>query len=166
MRSTWSNALLIVAVVFAAAPSSAQEPAANAKRGERVFVRLTDSKRELQGRLIDLGRDTVSIEVNERRMDLPLTRVLRVDQKQHDSLLNGAIFGLLYVAACAKWWCRQGLSTSAKASAGDMLGAAAVGAGVGALWDASIEKRVTIFNGPAPPAFASPSARLFLTLRF
>ena len=87
---------------------------------------LVDAESELRGRLLRLDPQWLSIEVEKRRIDLPLHRVLKIEKKVNDTLLDGALLLGLFVAACAKWWCAQGApsgpicpktSTSASASA-------------------------------------------------
>jgi hypothetical protein len=145
-----------IGVLFAARPSPAQD----------VVVTLADQKKPIEGRLLNLNAQTLSIQVNEREVNLPLSRVLRVDKQVHDSVLNGAILGMLYVAACAKLWCSQGSRSSAKATALDIVGAAAVGAGVGALWDRAIERRETIFPAPGSSAQRPHRVGVRVQLRF
>ncbi len=157
-------AAAVTAGVLNSTPCLAQDMSIST--GQRVFVKLTDSKHEIPGRLVSLTAETLSIDSRDGRMDVPLTRVLRVDKKVHDSLLNGAILGMLYVAACAKWWCGQGASGHDHATTSDVLLGAAVGAGVGAWWDSMFERRVTIYNGPGQAAPHSPGMALRVQLRF
>src|SRR6266545_3620062 len=157
-------AAVVTAGMLNGPPCAAQDLTAG--KGDRVFVKLTDSKRVLEGRLLSLDAETVSIEAGDGRMDLPLTRVLRIDEQVHDSLLNGAIFGMLYVAACVKWWCGQGTSGVSHPTTRDVLLGAAIGAAAGAQWDEAFERRVTIYNGPAQAAPRSSGLALRLQLRF
>jgi hypothetical protein len=131
-----------------------------------VRVKLTDSKRPIAGRLIRLDSETLAIQVKDGTMEIPLTRVIQVDKQVHDSLLNGAIAGMLYVAACVKWWCGQGLSGPYHPTGTDIALGAAVGAAAGARWDALFEKRETIYRGPAPAAPALPRAAVAFRVRF
>jgi hypothetical protein len=137
-----------------------------ANTGQRVFVKLTDSKRELHGRLLSLTAETLSIESRDGRIDVPMTQVLRVEKKVRDSLLNGAIFGMVYVAACMKWWCEQGGSGHDHPTTGDVLLGVTTGAAIGAWWDSMLERRVPIYNGPAQATRHSSGMALRFQLRF
>lgn len=139
-----------VALVFAvmpwAAPARAQPappPPPAEKQFARARVMLAD--REVHGRLIRFDSQTVTIEVDKRQFDLPMADVRQIDVKERDSLRNGALFGALYVAACAKWWCGQGLDGPSEGSMHVVLGAG-MGALVGAGIDALFSRRKTLYK--------------------
>jgi hypothetical protein len=163
MTANWGAAAIVCVTAFITS-SECLAQSVPVAADEEVFVRLVDSKREVRGRLVHLDASTLSIWGRNGRVDFPLTRVARVDKKERDSLVNGAMFGLLYVGACTIWWCSQGLSTS-ETSPADVIGGAVVGAAVGALVDAAIKKRVTIYRGPAGIS-SPPAASIAVTLRF
>ena len=85
-------------------------PDRSTTKREKVFVTLVDAEDELHGGLLRLDSQSLSIEVEKRRVDLPLHRVLKIEKKVHDTVLDGAVLLGLFVAACAKWWCAQGAS--------------------------------------------------------
>ena len=89
--------------------------------------------------------DTLSIEVDERKVTVPLSRVLRIEKKKHDTVLDGALVFAAFLAACARWWCAQG-TDSEPSFPRDIFLAAGAGALYGAGIDALIYRRTTIFE--------------------
>ena len=166
-RTSVTTALL---ALICAAPAAAQDPptvsAGDEQTLERVWVKLTDSKKELSGRLLALDNDVVSIEIKRNarveRLDLPLARVQRVRQKVRDSVVEGALLMGAYVAACQIWWCAQGLDEAP--GAGQAILGVGVGAAIGAFLDSRIYRRKTIFEATGPGSV--PKASVSLTLRF
>jgi len=59
-------------------------------------------------------------------------------------LINGAVFSALYVAACMKWWCQQGLDGSSGQGPLDVVLGIGMGALMGAGIDALFKKRTTV----------------------
>ena len=148
-----------LAAIVGVASASAQEstsqsgPEHAVGASERAIVKLAGPDREIRGRLLRLDSRVLSLQVDDRRVDLPLDQVRQVDVIRPDSLVNGAVFGALYVAACMAWWCGQGLDSSSSQGPLDVVLGVGMGALVGAGIDALFKKRTTIFTagGPAQP---------------
>ena len=127
MMKTLRLALLVVLVCNS--PAVAQESF------KQVWVTQSDSGEVLNGRILDLTPASLSLLLpDNRRVDVPLDRVLRIEARG-DSLRNGAaigalIFGGLTALACGASVGGTYCVTSALANAG--LGAL-MGAGVDAL---------------------------------
>lgn len=168
----------VVIAVLAVGPVSAQEttaqrepqraPKSGAVTMDRVSVRVAGSAREIRGRLIHLGSHTLTLQVDNdadggparATIDLPIGRVLQIDREEHDPLLDGAILGAIFLAACAKWWCGQGTSGPAPSP---WLGAG-LGALVGAGIDSALYGRTMIFGPGTPPR--AGAARVGVTFAF
>jgi hypothetical protein len=67
----------------------------------------------------------------------------------------------LYVAACVKWWCAQGMSGGPHPPRDKWIGVAA-GAGVGAAIDSVLFRRTPIYLAPGSP----PGKQAALTFSF
>jgi hypothetical protein len=165
-RTCASAALL---ALWWCAPANAQERTSSADEKQtlqRVWVKLADSNKELNGRLLKLDEHMVSIEIGRasgvKKVDVPLASVLRIRQKERDSLIEGALLMGAYVAACQIWWCGQGLDKAP--GAGQAILGVGVGAAIGAFLDSRIYRRKTIFEATGPGS--SPKASVSLTLRF
>jgi hypothetical protein len=173
-------ALHALALVLGASSAGAQQPSTESVldeadvKVERVVVTLTGAEREVRGRLLRLDAQTLTIEIDNndgdglparKKVDLPLTRVLQVDVVKRDSLIDGAILGAVFVAACARWWCAQGADRPAEIPRDVWIGAG-VGALVGAGIDAALFRRTTIYRagGSSPPLM--PGASVSFRLRF
>ena len=71
-------------------------------------VRNLRRHNELSGRLLRLDSQSLSIEVEERRVDMPLHRVLKIEKKVKDTVLDGALLlgtirrGVREVVVCAR----------------------------------------------------------------
>jgi hypothetical protein len=137
--------------------------------GKTVIIRMAAQDRVFRGRLIELTRDLVRVEVpteggdaQPRRavVELELARVGYIDIEEHDSLINGAVLGALFLAACAAWWCSQGTDEPVKLPRDAFIGAG-LGALVGASIDAKLFERRRIWDAPLVP-----SAHLQPALRF
>ncbi len=83
--------------------------------------------------------------MEKRRVDLPLHRVLKIEKKVNDTVLDGALLLGLFVAACAKWWCAQGTSSGPNLPEDIYIGFG-VGALAGAGLDSQIYRRSVIFT--------------------
>jgi hypothetical protein len=170
----------VVTAILTAASASAQRaaaaPDAPDAHGDRVSVKLAGSKGQMRGRLLHLDSQTLTIQEDRhdgdgrparKRVDLPIANVLQIDVEEHDSLIDGAIFGAIYLAACAKWWCAQGADAPAKLPRDIYIGAG-VGALVGAGLDAMLFKRSTIYKAgdPISPRPSSAGAGVSFRLKF
>ena len=152
----WSLAYAVMCA--AQAPAS---PQLDAQR--RVTVVFQGSKHVLRGRLVGRDANTLVIELDNPdhdggpkrvRREIPMSLVKRVDAEHHDSVINGGILGALYLAACAKWWCGQGTSGPPP----NPWAAAALGAVVGASFDAAFYGRTPIFEAkPTTAARLGPA---------
>lgn len=137
-------AFCLFAVLVVAVPASAQE---NLKQ---VWITQADSGDVVQGRLVSLSRESLAmLTADNRRVEIPLDRVLRIDTGG-DSLKNGAaigaaVFGGLVAATCASW-----------GGGGECVAASLIDAGVGALVGAGIDAlnpgRTPIYSRPAATA--------------
>ena len=127
---------------------------------KQVWVTQADTGQVLQGRILELSHDSLSLLLNDnRRVDLPIDRVLRIEARG-DSLKNGAAIGAVVlggltalgcVAASGGAYCITPIATNIG------LGAL-VGAGV----DALNGGRSTLYSKAA----RAPAANLQFKLRF
>jgi hypothetical protein len=156
-----------VAALLAAAPCLAQDamPDRTTTKREKVFVTLVDAEDELHGRLLRLDSRSLSIEVEKRRVDLPLHRVLKIEKKVNDTVLDGALLLGLFVAACAKWWCAQGTSSGPNLPEDIYIGFG-VGALAGAGLDSQIYRRSVIFTAGEVRQSEPVRAAISLRVRF
>ena len=156
-----------VAALLAAAPCLAQDatPDRITTKREKVFVTLVDAEDELHGRLLRLDSQSLSIEVEKRQVDLPLHRVLKIEKKVHDTVLDGAVLLGLFVAACAKWWCAQGASSGPNLPQDIFIGFG-VGALVGAGLDSQLYRRSPIFTAGEAPRGEPLRAAITFRVRF
>jgi hypothetical protein len=146
----WSGPASAQEVTPQATPEQAVAPA------ERVIVKVAGPEREIRGRLLRLDSQALSLQLDDRRVDFPVDQVLQIDVVRRDSVINGAIFGALYAAACMAWWCQQGLDSSTGQGPLDAVAAIGMGALVGAGIDVLFNKRTTVFkagNSPGPQPF-------------
>jgi hypothetical protein len=124
--------------------------------GKTVTVRMAAQDRVVRGRLIELTRERVRVEIpteggdaqpQRAVIELDLARVGYIDIEEHDSLVNGAVLGALFLAACAAWWCSQGTDEPTKLPRDAFIGAG-LGALVGASIDAKFFERRRLWDGP------------------
>jgi len=157
-----SIAAALALTMLAASAASGQPQAGEASKPpqerDRIAVRIAGENGELRGRLLRLDPKSVLMEIDDSRanvgpsrrvLDIPLDRVVRIDREEHDSLIDGAILGALYVAACVRWWCGQGMSQPLKLPR-DMWIGAALGAGLGAGLDSVLYRRTPLYPSPPP----------------
>jgi hypothetical protein len=137
---------ILIATPCAAQQLPTDESSNKLDNMQRVFVKLTDSKQELRGRLLRLDRETLSIQVDDRKVDFPLTRVLRVERTVRDSLWNGAIAGAVWGVACTLLKCGGQAGHAPSSLPRDAFLAAGVGGLLGAGLDAAISRRAVIFD--------------------
>ena len=131
----------------------------SAPRDREVLVQLIGSTAPVKGRLVELDGTQVVIRLPSPA-DAPtaqpatvtylLERVRHIDDAKADSVIEGAILGALYLAACARWWCHQGGEGEGSDLPKDVLLGAAFGAAVGARIDAAFVHHNRIYEAPAP----------------
>ena len=143
--------------VMAASSVAHAQGTANSFNELRLMVRTGDSLsvisndgREVSGKLIDLSSQLLTIGVGDSRQEWREGDVAMIRQRRHDSLANGALWGLVVGVSFG------GLLAAGLAAEGDggeagavalvaaMFGAMGTGIGVGV--DALIAKRVPIFE--------------------
>ena len=143
--------------VMAASSVAHAQGIANSFNELRLMVRTGDSLsvisnegREVNGKLIDLSSQSLSIRVGDSQQEWQEGDVAMIRQRRHDSLANGALWGLAAGVSSG------GLLAAGLAALGGggregtvaLVAAAfgAMGAGIGAGVDALIAKRVPIFE--------------------
>jgi hypothetical protein len=139
--------ILLLGGVFLAVPrtgAAGQKPKAQA--GEEVIVTHAGSGQELRGRIVELSPTSLAILVQGRRVEVPVTDVLRIDART-DSVKNGAIIGAIVMGGL-------GLLACADVDEGAVCAALAIeGVGLGALAGAGIDAlhkgRTPIYIKPA-----------------
>lgn len=148
--------------LFAVRPATAHERVERQPSSERpraVVVTLEGREGPLRGRLLEIGRDTLSLLVEEKKVELPLTKVLRVETREKDSIVNGAVIGALAAAA----WCAY-ICAEAPSRVGAAVGAGISGALIGAAIDYSIKpKPVTLYARP-PDVASRPRPGFFVSV--
>jgi hypothetical protein len=121
--------------------------------GSRLRIVVEGEPRPLRARLIDWSGAAMRVQPDARVPDgvppavlsVPWASIERVEVEERDSLLEGAVLGALYFAACARWWCNQGTSASSLSPGRRTLAGAGLGVAIGAAIDASLFRRRTIF---------------------
>ena len=135
--------LSLLAILLVAVPVSAQE------KLKQVWITQTESGEVMRGRLVELSPASLAIlTTDNRRVEIPLDRVLRVETGG-DSLKNGAAIGALVagglvLATCTSW-----------GGGGECVAATAFDAGLGALVGAGIDAMI---EGRTPIYSRNPSA--------
>ena len=133
-----------------ATPPDVQPPAVQLQPGDRVEVR--DDRQSIRGRLDELTTDEVVLLTEASRVRLPLSAVQRID-RVGDPLWNGTLIGAAIgggsaiaamARACSNTNCAD---TSANLDPRLTLIGSLIGAGVGAIIDASITGRKTVYPG-------------------
>ena len=157
---------LVVAFTVSAISAGAQTVPVHRKARE-VIVTQSSSGEEIRGQLLELSAQTLTMLVDNRRVELPLDQVVRVDARG-DSVLNGTLIGALAMGVWCAAICGQGLSNSSEYPS-TVLKSAVFGAVIGAGVDALNRGRTTIYSKPKPsavPVPAPPAARVLFKLRF
>jgi len=132
---------------------------------ERATVTLLRSESPIEGRLMHLAADDVTVMVDGVPVKVPLTTVRRVEVGG-DRVGNGAAIGALVVGLYCALICGQGLDSAASLP-GFVLRAAGTGALIGAGIDAAHSNRRIIYASPASAAGRQPrSGFVGFTLRF
>jgi len=150
----------LIALLMLAAPVSGQETY------KQVWVTQADSGDVVQGRMLRLSGETMAILTpDNRRVDLPLDRVLRIEI-HGDSLKNGATIGAVVMGALGGIGCLAA-ERAHQCVTGIVLNTA-LGGVIGAGIDAANGGRTTIYSKPAAagPESAGPRASVQFKLRF
>jgi len=153
------RALASIMIVLAlAAPAAAQDTF------KQVWVTQSSSGDVVHGRIVDLSPESLTIlTADNRRVDMPLDRVLRIEA-HGDSLKNGAAIGAVVLGGIVALACGGSAGT-----AGQCVTAVALDAGMGALIGAGLDAlnggRSTLYSRPAA-APAGATASLKLKLKF
>ena len=149
---------IAVAAVLIAGAAAAQE---SPPRGvARVFVQLADSGEEITGHLLDLSPAGATLLVDGMRREVPIASVLRV-QTRGDSLWNGALIG---AAVGAVTFALVAAEYGDEAVAGG-LASMAGWASIGALVDAVIPGRTTIYRKTAGDSLRTAGSRVAFTMK-
>ena len=147
---------LCLALVLASPAAAAQE------RFKDVWVTQSDSGEVVRGRLVELSGESLAILTpDERRIEMPIGRVLRIEASG-DSVKNGAaigagVMGTLMVLACSS---SAPASQCARAVPFQLTLGALIGAGI----DALNGGRSTLYSRPRAPA--GKAANVAIRLRF
>ena len=141
-----------------AAPASAQETY------KQVWVTQADSGDVVQGRMLRLSGETLAILTpDNRRVDLPLDRVLRIEI-HGDSLKNGATIGAVILGGLTTISCALQSGSAGQCATAVVLNTA-LGGVIGAGIDAANGGRTTIYSKPAAPTAAAPGPRAGVQFR-
>jgi hypothetical protein len=150
-----------------AAPSAAQDTSTTHVRPvSAVYVRSAAGS-EVQGQLLQLGPNTLTLIEQGSSRDIPLSDVSRIDVRG-DSIKNGAIIGAVVLGAWCALICPQGLDGYNNSQLPYILGVNTVlGAFVGAGIDAMHVGRTTIYqaggvtSGPRPAGVKASLSKRF-----
>ena len=137
------RALASIMIVLAlAAPAAAQDTF------KQVWVTQSSSGEVVRGRIVDLSPESLTIlTADNRRVDMPLDRVLRIEARG-DSLKNGAVIGALVLGTM------MGLMCGDFEGGGQCITAVVLDAGIGALIGAGVDA----LNGGRSPLYSRPAA--------
>lgn len=148
----------VMIVLALAAPAAAQDTF------KQVWVTQSSSGEVVHGRIVDLSPQSLTIFTSDnRRVDMPLDRVLRIEARG-DSLKNGAAIGAVVLGGIVALACSGSGGTAGECATAVVLDAG-MGALIGAGLDALNEGRSTLYSRPAM-APAGPTASLKLKLKF
>jgi hypothetical protein len=151
---------LLLVGVLAGAPQAAGPPAASLNAGDRVVV--TDDRQSIRGRIADITTDSLALEGDGGPRRFPFATLRQID-RVGDSVANGTAIGAgigggaalaLMAKVCSNSGCAD---TSASLDPRFVLLGSLIGAGVGAIVDAAIDRRQTVYRaGQAPPSPTAP----------
>ena len=138
-------------------------PVAAQDRFKDVWVTHADAGEIVRGRLVELSANSLAVLTqDQRRVDLPLDRILRIethgDSLRNGAAIGGAVMGLMTILGC------QGFSRGSQCAVGVAFNTG-FGALIGMGIDAANGGRSTLYSRPAA---ASPpkTAGLQMRLRF
>jgi hypothetical protein len=121
--------------------AAGQARALESARGHQVTL-IDDDRREWQGRLLEVSRDAVTIEIESTARQFSLARVKRVDS-DGDSVVDGAVKGALFGGIMALLF-----ANDARAIVGGAMVYGLIGTGA----DALNRCRHTVYRAPAVTA--------------
>jgi hypothetical protein len=139
-------------------------PPATVAPGDRVVVTVTDDQQTIRGRINAVTPDSLVLDDDGARVRLPIAAVHQVD-RVGDSLWNGTAIGAALgggsaIAAMARTCSNTNCAdTSANLDPRLTLLGTLVGAGIGALIDAGIDRRETVYRTGSGQTLALPSAQ-------
>ena len=146
--------MTVLLALVVASPAAAQD------RFKDVWVTQSDSGEVVRGRLVELSGSSMAIlTADNRRVEMPLDRVLRIEA-HGDSLRNGGVIGAAVMGGMTMFAC-QGFSRGSQCVVG-MAFNTAFGALVGMGIDALNGGRSTLYSRPPAPK----TAGLQIKLRF
>jgi Outer membrane protein beta-barrel domain len=161
--------LLMAGLLAAAAQSQPPaQPAPTLLQGDRLIV--TDDRQSIRGRIADLTDDMLVLDRDNNPLRIPLTTIRQID-RTGDSLFNGSAIGAgiggatalaAMGIACGNSGCAD---TSTSLDPRLTLLGTLIGAGIGAMVDAAIERRQTMYTAGAPKPLLAPRARAGETTR-
>jgi hypothetical protein len=160
------HSVAFVLMILAAAPAAAQLTPEQARaRAEKTPVLVTVPDGTWKGRLVDIDAETVTIEPRGGPLKtLPLSGVLRIEAKKHDSPADGAFVGGLVMTLWCLFVCGQGAESSSDVG-GIVVGNAVMGMVIGGVIDARHTGIVSLYKRP-PAAPARKSPGVFFTWKF
>jgi hypothetical protein len=142
---------------------------------EEVAVQVSGKTGLIRGQLMDASSSRLIIRVPDTAriglgatvtLEVPMVLVRHIDSEKPDSVLNGAIVGALFLAACARWWCRQGGQSSEPPGIDDIIIGVGIGAAVGARIDGAIHSPRRIYTAAAPAQQSALSMGFQYRFRF
>ena len=133
--------VLLGALSLAVPAEARQDPKLTDARGHQVAIIDTD-KREWQGRLLEVGKDALTVELDSNARQFPIDTVKRVDV-EGDRVIDGVIKGALFGGV---------LGALATAEFRGALSGAMVYGLIGAGLDALNHCRHTVYRAPAAVA--------------
>lgn len=97
---------IVLAVAMASAPLTAQaQSAGRAEARPHVFVTLRAAEEPLEGSLLDLSAESVTLVTGGGEWRYPLdqvTRIQRLGDRSHDGAIRGALIGAVCILTCAQ----------------------------------------------------------------
>ena len=133
-------------------------------RARVVEVTFLDDGPPAPGRLMELARDAVTLEIGGERQRFALDDVARIVEERDDSIVNGALIGALVAGGVCALTCREEADTEAYRRLG--IGViAGFGALVGAGVDLAHPTRTTIYPR-SPQSRPGRSAHVGWRVRF
>jgi len=164
-RNTTASGFLVLALMTPAPALSQTDPPAAVVTGKplRVDVVRSEQLGNLHGRMVHLGTDVVTITMDGKRIDIPLSSVQRIDVGG-DSLINGTIAGAIILPLWCALVCGQGMDRPFQPF--DFVVLSAEGAAIGALIDWRHSNKTTIYPRVRSAVAPIPWSQLRLLFRF
>ncbi len=111
---------------------------------QQLHLKADIWKEEEQVRLLEIHDDKLVVMLAERRVDVPLVTVQRIQVQGRDPVGNGATTGAFVLGLWCVFICGQA-TTSGTQHLTAIAVNTAFGAGLGALMDLSVQGRVTVY---------------------